>query len=180
MKKKGKAKKIIITLLILILTVLILLSMSVALYIKRVVSKELDLSLFSIDTLHTATKIFVMQDGEWVEWEEERILGEEHFEYVSFNDVPTHLANAFVAIEDKRFYEHSGVDWYRTLGAMANYFLHFGGRFGASTITQQLIKNITGEDEVSIERKIREISHSITRRSREIPPRRSGLRSVSS
>ena len=67
MKKKGKAKKIIITLLILILTVLILLSMSVALYIKRVVSKELDLSLFSIDTLHTATKIFVMQDGEWVE-----------------------------------------------------------------------------------------------------------------
>ena len=161
MKKKGKAKKIIITLIILILTVLILLSLGIALYVKRVVSDKLDLSLFSIDTLHTATKVFVMQDGEWVEWEEERILGEENFEYVSFNDVPTHLTNAFIAIEDKRFYEHSGVDWYRTLGAMANYFLHFGGRFGASTITQQLIKNITGADEVSIERKIREISWAL-------------------
>ena len=161
MKKKSKAKKIVLTLLITILLVSILLSIGIALYIRRIVSERVDLSLFSINTLHTSTKLFVMQDGEWVEWEEERILGEENFEFVSFNDVPTHLANAFVAIEDKRFYEHSGVDWYRTLGAIANYFLHFGGRFGASTITQQLIKNITGEDELSIERKIREISWAL-------------------
>jgi penicillin-binding protein 1A len=126
-------------------------------YVKRVTKDPLDLSLFTIEATHSASKIYVMRDGLWEEWEEERILSEHSFEYVPIDEVPRNLINAFVAIEDKRFYEHHGVDWYRSVGAIANYFLHFGGRFGASTITQQLIKNVTGENEQTVERKIREM-----------------------
>ena len=147
------------------LTVLLIISIlgigSVAIYVVGVVSKPLDLSLFTIDRAHSATKIFVMQEGEWVEWEEERVLGNYNFEFAPYDKIPNNLKNAFIAIEDKRFWEHNGVDIYRSLGAVANYIFRFDSRFGASTITQQLIKNVTGEDEVSIERKIREIAWAL-------------------
>lgn len=161
MKKRRRLRKVIFSLFITFLVVILLLSIGVGVYIRRVTRQELDLSLFELDSAHSVTKIFVMEQGEWVEWQEERILGLYNFEFIAFEEIPENLKNAFVAIEDKRFYEHDGVDWYRTLSAVANYFLHFGGRFGASTITQQLIKNITGEDELSIERKIREISWAL-------------------
>ena len=161
MKKRSRLRTILLGFLILILIVALMLLIGVVMYIKRVTDEKLDLSLFTIDESHSATKIYTMVDGEWVEWREERILGEHNFEFVSIENVPSDLINAFVAIEDKRFFEHNGVDWYRTLGAAANYFLHFGSRFGASTITQQLIKNVTGEDDISIERKIREISWAL-------------------
>jgi len=62
------------------------------------------------------------------------------------------IADAFIALEDKRFWEHQGVDWRRFLGAIRDEFTH-----GASTITQQLIKNLTGESQVQTIRKYREI-----------------------
>ena len=62
-----------------------------------------------------------------------------------------------MAIEDKRFYEHQGVDWITTMKACLNMF--FGGdeQFGGSTITQQFIKNHTGEKSVTVQRKVMEI-----------------------
>ncbi len=85
--------------------------------------------------------------------------------YLSYPEIPQHIIDAFVAIEDKRFYEHSGVDWYRTLAAGVNYVLGFSNRFGASTITQQVVKNITGNDQISLQRKIQEIflAHALER-----------------
>ncbi len=77
--------------------------------------------------------------------------------YLSYDELPEDLVHAFVAIEDKRFFEHSGVDLGRTAAAALNYLLGFSDRFGASTITQQLVKNMTGEDDISIGRKLREI-----------------------
>ncbi len=76
--------------------------------------------------------------------------------YVAYEEIPAHLINAFVAIEDKHFWEHGGVDLLRTARAGAAYL---GGHasFGASTITQQLVKNLTGEDEITAERKLTEI-----------------------
>ena len=65
-----------------------------------------------------------------------------------------YLPKAFVAIEDERFYEHSGVDIKRTLSATFKYLLSKIGigeaSYGGSTITQQVVKNITGEDERAI------------------------------
>ena len=63
------------------------------------------------------------------------------------------IADAFIALEDRRFWEHNGMDWQRFLSAVTrDEFSH-----GASTITQQLIKNLTGESQVMPIRKFREI-----------------------
>ncbi|MBQ7379935.1 MAG: transglycosylase domain-containing protein [Clostridia bacterium] len=88
--------------------------------------------------------------------------GSTYYEYASFDQIPRALADAFVAIEDKRFWEHEGVDFLRTgeaaLSYLQNRLLQKGGRsFGASTITQQLVKNLTGDDRISIDRKLGEM-----------------------
>ena len=80
---------------------------------------------------------------------------------VSIERIPQHVQDAFVYTEDERFYEHAGVDWKRTFTAFLNEILHFlGGKQGGSTITQQLVKNVTGDDEVQWDRKMREIFRS--------------------
>ena len=67
--------------------------------------------------------------------------------WVDIQDCPEDLKNAFIAIEDKRFYEHEGVDFKRTFLAFANMILHFWDtEQGGSTITQQLVKNITNDN----------------------------------
>ncbi|MCC8069377.1 MAG: transglycosylase domain-containing protein [Ruminococcus sp.] len=77
---------------------------------------------------------------------------------ITIDQIPQDVRNAFVYTEDERFYAHDGVDLKRTLGAFVNIFTNiYGSEQGGSTITQQLIKNITGDNETSSERKIREI-----------------------
>ena len=72
-----------------------------------------------------------------------------------YEEIPSALIHAAVAIEDKRFYEHQGVDWVTTIKAFANMF--FGSEtVGGSSITQQLIKNKTGEDSITVQRKVLE------------------------
>lgn len=95
------------------------------------------------------------------EWEEQRLHGASRSVWYSYAEIPQAMKDAFVAIEDKRFFAHDGVDWHRTCGAAANYLLHFDKRFGGSTITQQLIKNISADDEVSPLRKMREICRAL-------------------
>ncbi|GHU55693.1 hypothetical protein FACS1894132_12160 [Clostridia bacterium] len=77
---------------------------------------------------------------------------------ITIDQVPQMVRNAFVCVEDERFYQHDGVDYKRTFAAFANMFLHFyDTEQGGSTLTQQLIKNITGDRETNMQRKIREI-----------------------
>ncbi len=80
--------------------------------------------------------------------------------YVPYGEFPEDLIHAVVAIEDKRFFEHGGVDWKRTLSAGIHYFTGKGNRFGASTITQQLVKNVTGNNEISWKRKFQELLYA--------------------
>lgn len=93
------------------------------------------------------------------------VSGNEKRRVVPLSEIPQNLQNAYIAIEDKRFFEHNGVDLKRTLGATVTYILHKGhSSYGGSTITQQLIKNIKEDNSDSglagIERKIREISRA--------------------
>lgn len=80
--------------------------------------------------------------------------------WVDYDKIPQGMKDAIVAIEDKRFWDHHGVDWYRTFGAVANLFSS-GGSYGGSTITQQLIKNVTGDSDVSLTRKVKEIFRAL-------------------
>ena len=81
--------------------------------------------------------------------------------WVDYEDIPQAMKDAVVAIEDKRFWQHKGVDWQRTVGAVLNLFSSDGQNYGGSTITQQLIKNLTGDDDVSITRKVKEIFRAL-------------------
>lgn len=86
--------------------------------------------------------------------------------WVDLENIPKHVRDAFVYSEDERFYSHDGVDFKRTFAAFANMILKFyDSEFGGSTITQQTIKNITGDDDTQggagITRKLREITRSI-------------------
>ena len=82
-------------------------------------------------------------------------------QWVSYEDIPENLINAAIAIEDKRFYEHQGVDWITTVKACVNMFMGGDDQFGGSTITQQLIKNDTDEDSVTVQRKVSEIFRAL-------------------
>ena len=84
-----------------------------------------------------------------------------HGSYTAYDRLPEDLIHAFVAIEDKRFYQHRGVDWYRTLAAGVTYVFGFSDSFGASTITQQTVKNVTGNSEVTLKRKLQEILYAL-------------------
>ena len=104
------------------------------------------------------TTIIYAQDneGNWQEYR--RLHGNENRIWVSMDKMPEHLKNAFIAIEDETFRNHSGINWRRTLGAIGNFFFKFDEtQFGGSTITQQLIKNITMDKGKNAYRKIREI-----------------------
>lgn len=81
--------------------------------------------------------------------------------WISIDKMPKNLRNAFVAIEDQRFYKHNGVDLKRTTGAVLNYITRGDSTYGGSTITQQLVKNITNDKDRSASRKVREILRAL-------------------
>ena len=98
-------------------------------------------------------------DGNLVPYE--RLIADENRIWVDFAKIPETMKDAFVAIEDQRFYKHGGVDIRRTLGAVINVVLRGDSSYGGSTITQQLVKNITQDKERSKARKIREMVRAI-------------------
>lgn len=78
--------------------------------------------------------------------------------------MPEDLQNAVIAIEDKDFYNEPGINLKRTIGAALNELTDhaiYGERQGASTLEQQLIKNLTGDDDVDKMRKVREIFRAL-------------------
>lgn len=83
-----------------------------------------------------------------------RLHGEENRIWVDLDNMSEYLPNAFIATEDQRFLKHSGVDWIRTIGVIVK---PSNKGQGGSTITQQLIKNLTDEDDVTVVRKFNEI-----------------------
>ena len=85
---------------------------------------------------------------------------ESNRELIKYSDLPDCLVKAMVAIEDHRFWEHKGVDWYGTARAMLSSATG-GNTQGGSTITQQLVRNMTGDTEVTVKRKFREICRAL-------------------
>ena len=107
--------------------------------------------------MNMTTVIYVQNaKGQWEEYR--RLHGSENRLWAGIDKMPAQLGNAFIAIEDERFYENRGVDWKRTFAAVGNKLLKFNStEFGGSTITQQLIKNVTNDKDRDAMRKLREI-----------------------
>ncbi|MBQ8569314.1 MAG: transglycosylase domain-containing protein [Oscillospiraceae bacterium] len=172
-KKKKRAKKkkkvnpikktfavIGTTLLSLILIVLItgsILAAALTVYVVQFVENTtIDINLDDLDAAYTSFIYAYDDNGEAVVLETlsrnaDRIP-------VEIDVIPQHVLDAFVYTEDTRFYEHAGVDWKRTFGAFINELISiWTTRQGGSTITQQLVKNVTGDDQAKWDRKMREI-----------------------
>lgn len=81
---------------------------------------------------------------------------------ISLSEMSEYLPKAYIAIEDERFYDHFGVDLKRTAAATLTYLVHMGNSdFGGSTITQQVVKNITQDKEDSANRKVKEMAKAV-------------------
>ncbi|MBE6700719.1 MAG: hypothetical protein E7582_02375 [Ruminococcaceae bacterium] len=164
---KAVANTVLTILLILMITGTIV-GIALLMYVKDYVNIDYDIENLKLD-LDQTTSIYYMEytdeehtAGKWIEWEDERIHGSENRLWVSYSNIPEDLVNAFVAIEDKRFWEHDGVDWKRTAGAVVQVFKSGSFGYGGSTITQQLIKNVTGDKDVKIQRKLEEIFRALS------------------
>ena len=136
--------------------------LAVMLALTADISPEMDEALFKRAGEDGTTRFYYYdrETGAAVEWVEERIRTGGVCERADIADIPVYLQNAFIAMEDHRFYRHAGVDVIRTARAALQRL--FGGKssFGGSTITQQLIKNIGGEREKTVVRKIREMTRA--------------------
>ena len=140
---KKKIIKILIRVLIIVLVILFILFI-ISLIRFTSIAKQM---------IKNSPSIIVDTSGEKIG----EIGSERNRKNISFEEMPDDLKNAYVAIEDERFYKHGGVDIKRTGAATLNYIFSFGkASFGGSTITQQLVKNLTGNTKATVTRKVDE------------------------
>lgn len=130
-----------------------------AIYVRTDLSEQVDFAVQDLSL--NQTSVIYYQDRDDGQWKElQKLYASENRTWASFDELPEDLINACIAIEDKRFYEHKGVDWITTAQASLKLFLGTG-EAGGSTITQQLIKNLTDNKEITIRRKITEIFRAL-------------------
>ena len=165
-KKQRVLKWVLTCFLIGVITVAIVAG-SFLIYAFTMVDGTVDKNLNDLELNFTTTVYVENSKGKWEEYK--RLHGEYNRIWVDYDrlaidnkdknykGIPANLANAFIAIEDKGFESHYGVDWKRTFGALLNEFFHFSEKFGGSTITQQLVKNLTDDRKQDAGRKVREI-----------------------
>lgn len=151
--------KILATVLLIILCAGIIVAVSLGIYVFKIATEPTGIDL-DARSLNLSSFIYTENEktGEFEEYQ--TLYGKENRIWVDLKDMPKYMPYAVVAIEDKRFYKHHGVDWYRTGGAISA-LISGSDSYGGSTITQQLIKNMTDDNEVSLTRKIREIFRAL-------------------
>ncbi len=147
----------LLSLLLIAFFCVLILSSAFVIYAEKGIDATLDMDML-IGRQGRTTKLYYRDaDGNAVELENERLYGAENRIWVALEDIPIDVQNAFVAIEDHRFFEHSGVDLKRTAGAILSFVTPGKSAYGGSTITQQLVKNLTGDNTVTPKRKITEM-----------------------
>ncbi len=152
--------KILGTIILAGVTTLLVFACIFSIYCKTTFSTGVDVE-YEEFALNLSSVIYA-KNSDTGEWEELVTLDSTEYRmWTDYETIPKHVEHAVVAIEDKRFYEHQGVDWYRTSGAFVNMFIGMKNTFGGSTITQQLIKNTTGNDEGTVQRKLLEIFQAL-------------------
>lgn len=158
-RKKKKGKKVFGRILIVLLIVFALVASVVAGAAVGFIDNSMDLIAEEYN-LDFSSIIYYIDEESGQPVELDRLHRTENRVWVDIDKVPEHLVNAFIAIEDERFREHKGVDLKRTFGAFLQYITG-NDSYGGSTITQQLIKNITGDKDRSPTRKIQEMVRAI-------------------
>ena len=151
----GSVFKVVGSVLLVLLVSGLLFGCIFAYYIKTSLAPSMDISLEDFQLSESSTIWYQNANNEWQELV--TLVGRYKRIWVDYEDIPPYMEKALVAIEDKRFYDHNGVDWFRTSTAFVKMFAQMETGYGGSTVTQQLIKNLTGNDEVTVQRKLTEI-----------------------
>ena len=159
-KKKRKGLKILARILIVLLVIAALVAAVIGGAVVGFIDNSMDLIAEEYNLDFTSI-IYYIDDETNQPVELDRIHRNENRVWVDIENIPENLTNAFIAIEDERFREHSGVDIKRSFGAFLQWIMGNKNSYGGSTITQQLIKNITGDSERSPIRKIQEMIRAI-------------------
>lgn len=129
-------------------------------YVKTSLTPTLDVN--ADDYTMNLSSVILYENQEKGTWDElQMIYGDENRIWVDYDQIPKAMWQAAVAIEDERFFKHHGVDWLRTAKATTNLFFRTSSTFGGSTITQQLLKNMTKDDDNTVNRKVREIFRAL-------------------
>ncbi|MBR3720716.1 MAG: transglycosylase domain-containing protein [Clostridia bacterium] len=146
---RKKKRRIIKLFIVLILFIILLIMFLVSLYKWNKIMK---------DVIKVENSIVLDSNGNVI-----AVIGENRIqETVGLDKIPKNLVNAYVSIEDKNFYKHHGISLKRTAGAIGSFIFHRGSAsYGGSTITQQLVKNITGDNQSSITRKMTEWDRAV-------------------
>ncbi|MBQ6849301.1 MAG: transglycosylase domain-containing protein [Clostridia bacterium] len=162
-KRRNRIKKlghfVLALLLIGVITVTIV-GVVLVVYVYTTFDAEEYIPILGEMSVDNRSVIYVQNDqGEWEPYH--NLLGGTSV-WTDLQDIPLNMQNAVVAIEDERFWDHEGVDWKRTAGAMINLFANRvfnigSNEYGGSTLTQQLIKVTTQNTDHSIKRKVNEI-----------------------
>ena len=146
------------------MTLALVLGLAVTWYLQKNVEPVFDEAAAELPVAAGASQLYyyrfddrAARTGERLALPNGTLDGGVHVIPVTFGDCPQALIDAFVAIEDQQFWQHHGVNWARTATAAINYCLGYTRQFGASTITQQLVKNLTGKSDYSIHRKVQEM-----------------------
>lgn len=127
-------------------------------FVYRGINFEADERLFEGSRGFGSTTFYADDDGVQTAIE---ISGNMRKIYYTLDEISPYITEGFIAVEDKIFYEHKGIDLKRTLMAAVNYVTKRERVFGASTITQQVVKNISGDNQLSLKRKMEEIIRAI-------------------
>lgn len=151
--------KIVITVIGVCVTAGIIVGISMGIFVFKIANEPTGIDL-NARSLNLSSFIYIEDPKTEKFVEYQKLYGTENRIWVDLSDMPKHMGDAIIAIEDKRFLEHHGVDWYRTGGAVIS-LLTGSSSYGGSTLTQQLIKNITDDKEVSLTRKLREIFRAL-------------------
>jgi penicillin-binding protein 1A len=155
-KKKKKRSGVLKIILFAIISIIVLATVACAGVVLAIIETAPKIDVNAILSLNEPSKIFDDKDVFM-----DNVITDEQRTIVPFRDIPQDLKNAFVGIEDERFYKHKGIDLRRIAGVIIKdidaKLRRKPGLQGASTITQQLIRNTLLTQEVTFKRKIQEM-----------------------
>ena len=153
-----KFLKLALKLILVFTLVMLTLIICISIYIKNNISFQGDEMLFSLSRSEKDAKIYADENVFDEEYDPVVLesIGQRRKEYFLLSEYSECLVRALLAVEDGEFYNHRGINIKRTLLALGSY-LFSKDSFGASTITQQVVKNISGDNDVSVRRKLNEI-----------------------
>lgn len=156
--RAGRVLSVIGTILLIGVVTALIFVCIFAFYVKTCITPSLDIDLNDFTLNQSSIIYYKDSNGDYQKLT--TVKSSENRIWIDGDQIPQHMKDALVAIEDKRFYTHKGVDWFRTAHAALNMFTG-GSTFGGSTITQQLIKNLTQQDDITVQRKLLEIFQAL-------------------